>query len=172
MKWTRTVMIIGLVVAVAIACSSGLSILRAEEKPIRVGAPDPLTGIYASDGLVMLEATKLAVADLNAQGGLLGRKLEVVHFDIEDMLPEKLISAAEVLVVKEQCDLVVTACNAMGPDVQAFGKYDVPFIHNDASTMATGMVKDDPDQSGKCFQAGDKPPADGSKTIEYYPGVG
>lgn len=172
MKWTRTVMIIGLVVAVAIACSSGLSILRAEEKPIRVGAPDPLTGIYASDGLVMLEATKLAVADLNAQGGLLGRKLEVVHFDIEDMLPEKLISAAEVLVVKEQCDLVVTACNAMGPDVQAFGKYDVPFIHNDASTMATGMVKDDPDQYWNCFQAGDNPPAYGSKTIEYYTGFG
>jgi branched-chain amino acid transport system substrate-binding protein len=139
---------------------------------IKVGAPDPLTGYYASDGNAMLEATKLAVADINARGGLLGRKLEVVPFDIEDMLPEKLISAAEVLVVKEKADLVVTACNAMGPDVQAFGKYDVPYINNNASTIATNMVKDDPGQYWNVFQAGDNEPAYVSKTIETFMGFG
>lgn len=168
----RALMILGLAVAVSIFVGSGFTLSNAEEKTIKVGAPDPLTGIYASDGLVMLEAAELAVADLNAQGGLLGRKLEVVSFDIEDMLPEKLISAAEVLVVKERSDFVVTACNAMGPDVQAFGKYDVPYIHNNASTLATAMVKDDPGQYWNVFQAGDNPPAYGSKTIEYYRGFG
>ena len=51
---------------------------------IKVGAPDPLTGIYAVDGNVMLNVTKLAVADINKAGGLLGKKFEVVPFDIED----------------------------------------------------------------------------------------
>ncbi len=71
---------------------------------IKIGAPDPLTGIYAVDGSVMLNVTKLAVADINAAGGLLGKKLEVIAFDIEDMLPEKLIAAAEVLVAKEKSE--------------------------------------------------------------------
>lgn len=139
---------------------------------IKVGAPDPLTGIYAVDGNVMLNVTKLAVADINKAGGLLGKKLEVVPFDIEDMLPEKLIAAAEVLVVKEKCDLIITACNAMGPDVQAFGKYDVPYICNNASTVATNMVKDNPEQYWNCFQAGDNEPRYVAKTIETFMGFG
>lgn len=139
---------------------------------IKIGAPDPLTGIYAVDGNVMLNVTKLAVADINASGGILGRKLEVVAFDIEDMLPEKLIQAAEVLVVKEKCDLIITACNAMGPDYQAFGKYDVPYICNNASTVATNMVKDNPDQYWNCFQAGDNEPKYVAKTIETFMGFG
>lgn len=139
---------------------------------IKIGAPDPLTGIYAVDGNVMLNVTKLAVADINAAGGLLGKKLEVVEFDIEDMLPEKLIQAAEVLVAKEKCDLVITACNAMGPDVQAFGKYDVPYINNNASTVATNMVKDNPEHYWNCFQAGDNEPKYVAKTIETFMGFG
>ena len=172
MKRKGMFMTIGFMLAVLLLLSAPLGIVAAEEKPIKVGAPDSLTGIYASDGTVMFEATQLAVADLNAAGGLLGRKLEVVPFDVEDMLPEKLISAAEVLVVKERCDVAVTACNAMGPDVQAFGKYDVPFIHNDASTVATGMVQDNPDQYWNCFQAGDNPPPYGSSTLRYYMSFG
>lgn len=153
--------ILGLVIAPGYAADS-----------IKIGAPDPLTGIYAVDGNVMLNVTKLAVADINAAGGLLGRKLEVIAFDIEDMLPEKLIQAAEVLVVKEKCDLIISACNAMGPDVQAFGKYDVPYICNNASTVATTMVKDNPDKYWNCFQAGDNEPKYVAKTIETFMGFG
>ena len=166
MKVKHLLIIASLVVAIL------FSVQAMAEDTIKVGAPDPLTGYYASDGNVMLNATKMAVADINARGGLLGKKLEVVAFDVEDMLPEKLISAAEVLVVKEKVDLVVTACNAMGPDVQAFGKYDVPYINNNASTIATGMVKDDPGQYFNVFQAGDNEPAYVSKTIETFMGFG
>jgi branched-chain amino acid transport system substrate-binding protein len=166
MKIKRLFIITGLVVSILF----GVQAMAADT--IKVGAPDPLTGFYASDGNAMLEATKLAVADINDRGGLLGRNLEVVSFDIEDMLPEKLISAAEVLVVKEKADLIVTACNAMGPDVQAFGKYDVPYINNNASTIATNMVKDDPGQYWNVFQAGDNEPAYVSKTIETFMGFG
>jgi branched-chain amino acid transport system substrate-binding protein len=95
-----------------------------------------------------------------------------ILFGVQAMLPEKLISAAEVLVVKEKVDFVITACNAMGPDVQAFGKYDVPYINNNASTVATNMVKDDPGQYWNVFQAGDNEPAYVSKTIETFMGFG
>jgi branched-chain amino acid transport system substrate-binding protein len=166
MKVKHLLIITSLVVSILF----GVQAMAAE--PIKVGAPNPLTGYYASDGTVMLKAAEMAVADINTRGGLLGRKLEVVAFDVEDMLPEKLISAAEVLVVKEKVDFVITACNAMGPDVQAFGKYDVPYINNNASTVATNMVKDDPGQYWNVFQAGDNEPAYVSKTIETFLGFG
>jgi branched-chain amino acid transport system substrate-binding protein len=166
MKVKHLLIITSLVVSILF----GVQAMAAE--PIKVGAPNPLTGYYASDGTVMLKAAEMAVADINTRGGLLGRKLEVVAFDVEDMLPEKLISAAEVLVVKEKVDFVITACNAMGPDVQAFGKYDVPYINNNASTVATNMVKDDPGQYWNVFQAGDNEPAYVSKTIETFMGFG
>ncbi len=168
MKEKSIFMAIGFIVSMALLFGGQVM----ADDVIKVGAPDPLTGYYASDGNVMLEATQLAVADLNAQGGLLGRKLKVVSFDIEDMLPEKLIAAAEVLVVKEKADLIVTACSAMGPDYQAFGKYDVPYIANNASTVATKMVKDNPDQYWNLFQTGDNEPAYVSKTIETFMGFG
>ena len=166
MKVKHLLIITSLVVSILF----GVQAMAAE--PIKVGAPNPLTGYYASDGTVMLKAAEMAAADINARGGLLGRKLKVVAFDVEDMLPEKLISAAEVLVVKEKVDFVITACNAMGPDVQAFGKYDVPYINNNASTVATNMVKDDPGQYWNVFQAGDNEPAYVSKTIETFMGFG
>ena len=87
MKVKHLFIITGLVVSILF----GVQAMAADN--IKVGAPDPLTGYYASDGNVMLNATEMALADINAQGGLLGRKLKVVSFDVEDMLPEKLISA-------------------------------------------------------------------------------
>ena len=166
MKGKSILIVIGFTMAILF----GGQVMAAE--PIKVGAPDSLTGIYAVDGNVMLNVTKLAAADINAKGGLLGRKIEVVPFDVEDMLPEKLISAAEVLIAKEKCDLAVTACNAMGPDVQAFGKYDVPYICNNASEVATGMVKDNPGQYWNCFQAGPNEPSYVARTIETFMGFG
>ena len=164
-KMTSAIWIVGVVFAAVCICYTGVS--AGDAAPIKIGAPDALTGAYASDGNVMLEATELAVADINAQGGLLGRKLEVVPFDVEDMLPEKLISAAEVLVMKEKCDVAVTGCNAMGPDVQAFGKYDVPYICNNASTVGTHMVRDEPEY-WNVFQAGDNEPTYVSNTITNF----
>ena len=67
MKAKRLLIITGLMISVLFS----LQAIAAE--PIKVGAPDPLTGYYASDGNVMLNATKMAVADINARGGLLGR---------------------------------------------------------------------------------------------------
>ena len=40
---------------------------------IRVGAPIPVTGPFSSDGVAMEKGLKLAIAELNRKGGLLGR---------------------------------------------------------------------------------------------------
>jgi branched-chain amino acid transport system substrate-binding protein len=121
--------------------------------PIKVGAPLPLTGAYAADGEHMQYGLKMAVADLNAAGGLLGRPVELKVFDIEELLPETVAASAASLLDKEKVDVVVEGYGGYGPDFEAYGaNSDVPFIHGSGSVRAADMVKADPVKYGNMFQ--------------------
>jgi branched-chain amino acid transport system substrate-binding protein len=121
--------------------------------PIKVGAPLPLTGAYAADGEHMQMGLKMAVADLNAAGGLLGRPVELKIFDIEELLPETVAASAASLLEKDKVDVVVEGYGGYGPDFEAFGaNSDVPFIHGSGSVRAADMVKADPAKYGNMFQ--------------------
>ena len=49
--------------------------------PIKVGITGPFTGAYADPGTAIRNAGELAIADINAAGGINGRKLEAVSED-------------------------------------------------------------------------------------------
>lgn len=51
--------------------------------PIRIGVSGPFTGVSSPMGLSMRDGVRVAVAELNAGGGLLGHPLEVVERDDE-----------------------------------------------------------------------------------------
>ncbi len=120
---------------------------------IKIGAPLPLTGAYAADGEHMQYGLKMAVADLNAAGGLLGRPVEMKVFDIEELLPETVAASAASLLEKDKVAVVVEGYGGYGPDFEAFGAAsDVPFIHGSGSIRAAEMVKTDPAKYGNMFQ--------------------
>jgi ABC-type branched-subunit amino acid transport system substrate-binding protein len=122
-------------------------------EPIKIGAPLPLTGAYAADGEHMQYGLKMAVADLNAAGGLLGRPVELKVFDIEELLPETVAASAASLLDKDKVDVVVEGYGGYGPDFEAFGaNSDVPFIHGSGSIRAADMVKTDAAKYGNMFQ--------------------
>ncbi len=108
-------------------------------EPVKVGVPVALSGWFAGDGQNSLQGVQFAVDEINAGGGLLGRQVTIVTFDTEDLAPERLILAADTLVGKEKVDAVLTGWAGDGGDVQAFGKYDVPFIHLDAVQSAVDV---------------------------------
>jgi branched-chain amino acid transport system substrate-binding protein len=122
-------------------------------EPIKIGAPLPLTGAYAADGEHMKMGLEMAVADLNAAGGLLGRPVELKIFDIEELLPETVAASAANLLEKEKVDVVVEGYGGYGPDFEAYGaNSDVPFIHGSGSVRAADMVAGDPAKYGNMFQ--------------------
>jgi len=53
----------------------------AETAPIKVGAISPNTGDLAAYGEAVSNGIDLAVAEINAAGGVLGRPLEIIHMD-------------------------------------------------------------------------------------------
>ena len=50
-------------------------------QPIKIGFIDPLTGTYAAEGESEIRGAKMALTEINANGGVLGRQLQLV---IED----------------------------------------------------------------------------------------
>ena len=51
------------------------------ETPIRIGFVDPLTGVYAAVAQNEVTGAKLAVEQINAKGGILGRPIELLVED-------------------------------------------------------------------------------------------
>lgn len=121
--------------------------------PIKIGAPLPLTGAYATDGEDMQMGLEMAVADLNSAGGLLGRPVELQVFDIEGLLSETVAASKSYLVDQEKVDVVIEGYGGYGPDFEAYGaNCDVPFIHGSGSVAAADLVKNDPTTYGNMFQ--------------------
>jgi branched-chain amino acid transport system substrate-binding protein len=57
------------------------AILRAQQQPIKIGHLVPLTGFLSPMGDFASKAGKLAIEEINAAGGVLGRKLETIVDD-------------------------------------------------------------------------------------------
>ena len=70
----RRLIIVGILLAAALWVS-------AAEAEIRIGVAGPMTGAYAWFGEQYQRGTELAVADLNANGGVLGHNLELIVGD-------------------------------------------------------------------------------------------
>ena len=70
---------LGAVVAAMAVLVGGLA--AQAQGPIRIGASLSLTGTYAKLGRNQHGGYKLCEKDLNATGGLLGRKVEFVVYD-------------------------------------------------------------------------------------------
>src|SRR6266540_978356 len=64
----------------AIALAAGLTTAAAQET-IKVGVIQPLTGAFAASGNYVANGAKIAADEINAKGGVLGKKIELV---IED----------------------------------------------------------------------------------------
>ena len=64
----------------AVAAIAGIfSIQAVAAEPIKVGLSGPFTGGSSSMGVSMRDGAKLAVAEINKSGGVLGRQIELVE---------------------------------------------------------------------------------------------
>ena len=68
---------------------------------IKIGVSGPFTGGSSPMGVSMRDGVKLAVAEINAKGGVLGRKIELVERD-EEAKNERGVQVAQELINKEK----------------------------------------------------------------------
>jgi ABC-type branched-subunit amino acid transport system substrate-binding protein len=98
---------------------------------IKIGIVAPLTGSFADEGNEMARGVEMAVEDLNAHGGLFGKKLEMIKGDVGDFSAEKIMSVAEKILNKNKVDCVIAHYLGGAVDIKAFGGNEVPYLHMD-----------------------------------------
>jgi branched-chain amino acid transport system substrate-binding protein len=82
-------------------------VLRAQGKdPIRIGFPGPLTGPFGALAADQQRGAQLAEAELNAKGGILGRKVEVLFRD-DQLKPAIGAQRTQELLEREKCQFIV-----------------------------------------------------------------
>ena len=92
------------------------------QKPIKVGFPMILSGPGALFGEPALKGAQMYVDELNAKGGVLGRKIELLPRDTKGNADDAVRLARE-LILKESVDFLVgTLTSAEGPAVSVVAK--------------------------------------------------
>ncbi len=117
------------VTAVALAVSAAAAGNAAAQETIKIGVVQPLTGPVAYDGNIYANTVKMLVEDMNAKGGVLGKKVELV---IEDGAcnPAQSVNAAEKLVVRDKVVALLGAfCStSTAAMMEVARKHKVPHI--------------------------------------------
>ena len=114
--YRRTVLILALAAALVVPPASEA------QKPIKVGMPMPLSGPPALFGDPATKGAQMFVDEINAKGGVLGRKLELLTRDSKADANEAVRVARE-LILKENVDFLVgTLTSAEGPAVSVVAK--------------------------------------------------
>jgi branched-chain amino acid transport system substrate-binding protein len=115
----------------------GLSMSAMAADPIKIGVSGPFTGGSAPMGVSMRDGVRLAVAEINAKGGVLGRQLQMVERD-DEAKPERGVQIAQELINKEHVAATVGYINtgvALASQ-RFYQQAKIPVMNN----VATGSI--------------------------------
>jgi branched-chain amino acid transport system substrate-binding protein len=105
--------------------------------PIKIGVSGPFTGGSAPMGVSMRDGVKLAVAEINAKGGVLGRQIQLVERD-DEAKNERGVQIAQELINKEKVVATVGYINtgvALASQ-RFYQEAKIPVMNN----VATGSI--------------------------------
>jgi len=134
-KSTRTLL------ASALLCSLPV-LAQADDDPIRIGSFLAVTGPASFLGDPELKTLKLYIDEVNAKGGIDGRKVELVHYDTSGKAKEA-VSFAKRLVQKDRVDIIVggSASGTTLAAIPVIEKAKIPFISLAGSVKIIEPVK-------------------------------
>lgn len=98
-------------------------------EPIKIGSASPVSGAYAGDGQEMTRGQELAVEAINGNGGVLGRSLELVVADVEDLAPEKMVNAARRLTNEGVAAVFSGYTSTSSTEYDVYAEYGAPMFH-------------------------------------------
>lgn len=107
----RTILKAGLAIG-AMQVASPFVVKALAEEPIKIGLDNPLTGTYAAPGRNEQIGCQLAVDQLNAKGGILGRKVELLSEDSTSGDAGTAVQKARKLIERDNVDFLVGNVNS------------------------------------------------------------
>ena len=115
-----------------------LAATGAGAEPIRIGVNEPLTGPFAASGTYVVNGARIAADEINAKGGVLGQKLELVIEDNKSN-PTEAAAVAEKLITSDKTPVMMGAWGssltlAVMPKL---ADYEVPML---VETSSSGKI--------------------------------
>ena len=110
------------ILAAALLAAGLVPAAAAAENTIKIGFPMPLSGPASVYGVPITKGAEMAVQEINAKGGVLGRKLELLERDSKANADEAVRLARE-LIIKNNVDFMSgTLTSAEAPAVSTIAK--------------------------------------------------
>lgn len=125
---------------------------RLTRRPLLIGSAFPLHGPARHDGQEMLNGSALAVAEINARGGIGGRRVEQIVADIDIFSASGVERAFEQLFAAEVD--AITSGYVFTEDVarELATRYGAPYVHAMTSESQAQIVRDNPGRYRAFFQ--------------------
>lgn len=122
--------------------------------PVVIGAPLPLTGIVAADGIEFKRGLEMATEEINALGGILGRPIKLEFEDTESKGDDVIASAGQRLVDRGGASALISGYNLGSstalPGVAADAS--IVYLHADTVVAHNELIKSDPATYWGSFQ--------------------
>ncbi len=101
------------------------------ETPILVGSLHDQSGPLAASGAPMVESLKLGIEEVNAAGGLLGRPLQLVHYDTQSNI-QMYSQYAQQLAVRDKVAVVHGGITSASREAirPTFNRFKVLYFYN------------------------------------------
>jgi len=140
----RSMRLVALAVVPLLAALAWLQVAGAQQAPIKVGMIQPLSGPVAASGNYVRMGAEIGRDWVNAKGGVLGRKIDLLIEDNKSD-PKEAATAAEKLIVRDKVPVIVGAWGssmtlAAMPKLEEYG---VPMVV-ETSSAATITKRGNP----------------------------
>jgi branched-chain amino acid transport system substrate-binding protein len=124
----RTILKAGLALG-AMQISSPFVVKSLADEPIKIGLDNPLTGTYAALGKNELIGAQLALEQINAKGGILGRKVDLLVEDSTSGDAGTAVEKARKLIDRDQVNFLVGNINSALAAAIANVSYEKSVFH-------------------------------------------
>jgi len=126
--------------------------LRAR-RPLLIGSAFPLHGPARCDGREMVNGSALAAAEINARGGIGGRRVEQIVADM-DIFSTRDVARAFQQLIDAEVDAITSSYLFAGMDTARAmaAAYGAPYVHAMTSESQAQIVRDNQADHGGVFQ--------------------
>jgi branched-chain amino acid transport system substrate-binding protein len=138
--------------ATSLPVAEALRSRGAARRPLLIGSALPLTGPAKGDGLEMRNGAALAIAEINARGGIAGRRLELMVVPTDVFDAASIRSAFETLTAADVDAITSLYVFAEDVAIARAAEYGAPYLHAMTSEHLAQSVAQDPVRYGNVFQ--------------------
>lgn len=113
---------------------------------LKIGLLAQMTGNSAADGELMQQGAQLAIDEINEDGGILGRTVELVTEDVQDQVPDRVSAAVTNLVNDPDVELVIAGYpSSTNFEIDLLAEADMPYLIGGNSDQTAAIIGADPE---------------------------